>query len=348
MTRGQVGVIVYRILIGLDTTKMQDYRENVSYAKGENEPSAILFSISTHETAGKTLTLKEDWSLTSDLDWAVPGGDTLTIDGQGKFHLYEMGGMLQNSAVGTVTFTGGTILYPEGNSWTDTSDQLMVDGQAHTVTVDSGISNGTITTDLEKAKKDEIMTLTVTPAKNYELDTLTVTDENGAKVVVNNRVFTMPASNVTINATFKQSATTPSGGGSSSNTTTTTNKATGTVMEITKNPDGSTLVIETKKDGTVTTTNTAENGVKTVTADEIGKNVTATVTIPDSVGTATVTIPADVVPGTVAIDAKTGEIIKLSIPTGDGLTIKLDGSTDLILVDKSKDFTDTAGHWAAV
>lgn len=131
-----------------------------------------------------------------------------------------------------------------------------------------------------------------------------------------------------------------------SKTTIVTDKKTGTVTETTKYKDGSTLVVETKKDGTVTTTETAANGVKVKTVDEPREDVTATVTIPRSVGTTTVTIPADTTPGTVAVDAKTGEIVKLSVPTEDGLTVKLDGSADLVLVDKSKDFTDTRNHWA--
>ena len=63
-------------------------------------------------------------------------------------------------------------------------------------------------------------------------------------------------------------------------------------------------------------------------------------------GTATVTIPADTTPGTVAVDAKTGEIVKLSVPTEDGMTVKLVGSANLVLEDRSKNFTDTRNHWA--
>ena len=110
--------------------------------------------------------------------------------------------------------------------------------------------------------------------------------------------------------------------------------------------DGSTLEVETRKDGTVTTTETAKNGVKVKTVDEPGKDVTAKVTIPKSVGEAVVTIPADTDYGTVAVDADTGEIVKLSVPTRDGMTVKLEGSAGLVLVDRSRDFTDTNGHYA--
>lgn len=131
-----------------------------------------------------------------------------------------------------------------------------------------------------------------------------------------------------------------------STTTTVTDKKTGTVTETTKFKDGSTLVVETKKDGTITTTETAKNGVKVRTVDEPGEDVTATVTIPRSVGEAVVTIPADVDYGMVAVDADTGEIMKLSVPTEDGMTVKLDGSAELVLVERSLDFTDTNNHWA--
>ena len=39
---------------------------------------------------------------------------------------------------------------------------------------------------------------------DYVLDSLTVTDANGNKVTVTNNSFTMPSSNVTITATFKE------------------------------------------------------------------------------------------------------------------------------------------------
>ena len=142
--------------------------------------------------------------------------------------------------------------------------------------------------------------------------------------------------------TTTETTTNPDG----SKTTTVTDKKTGTVTETTKFKDGSTLVVETKKDGTVTTTETAKNGVKVRTMDEPGEDVTATVTIPRSVGEAVVTIPADVDYGMVAVDADTGEIVKLSVPTEDGMTVKLDGSAELVLVERSLDFTDTNNHWA--
>jgi len=131
-----------------------------------------------------------------------------------------------------------------------------------------------------------------------------------------------------------------------SGTTTVTDDKTGTVTETVKNTDGSTTVIETQKDGTMTTTDTAKNGVKTVTVAKPDENVKASVTLPSGVTSAKVTVPVKANSGTVAVDAKTGEVIKLSIPADDGLSLKLDNSADLIVINKSRNFADTKGHWA--
>lgn len=129
-------------------------------------------------------------------------------------------------------------------------------------------------------------------------------------------------------------------------TTTVTDKETGTVTTTTKKTDGSTTVVETKKDGAVTITDTAKNGVKVEAVSKPGTDTSARVTLPASVETATVTLPVEVTPGTVAVDARTGEVVKLSAPTEAGMAVKLDGSAELILEDRSKAFTDTDGHWA--
>lgn len=142
--------------------------------------------------------------------------------------------------------------------------------------------------------------------------------------------------------TKTETVTNPDG----SRTTTVTNKTTGTVTATTKYQDGATLVVETKKDGTKTTTSTAKNGVIVKTVDAPDQAVTASVTLPKDVATAVVTIPAATAPGLVAVDAATGEVVKLSVPTQDGVLVKLDASAQLVLADRAKDFTDSAGHWA--
>jgi uncharacterized repeat protein (TIGR02543 family) len=69
---------------------------------------------------------------------------------------------------------------------------------------------GKVTASKVKAAKDNNVTLTVTADKGKALDTLTVTDASGNKIAVTKKAngtytFTMPASKVTVTATFKDS-----------------------------------------------------------------------------------------------------------------------------------------------
>ena len=69
--------------------------------------------------------------------------------------------------------------------------------------------HGTIAVEPQKAAKGETVALIVKPDQGYRLDTLTVTDQGGKEVPVTEKngkyTFTMPASKVTVKATFLQS-----------------------------------------------------------------------------------------------------------------------------------------------
>ena len=75
-------------------------------------------------------------------------------------------------------------------------------GAKYDVTVNS-TTNGTVTADPTSAEAGTTITLTVTPAGGYVLDALTVTDASSNPVTVTDNKFTMPASDVTVTATFK-------------------------------------------------------------------------------------------------------------------------------------------------
>ena len=66
----------------------------------------------------------------------------------------------------------------------------------------SSTSNGSVTANSTSVKAGETVTLTVRPDDGYELGTLSVKDANGNDIAVNNNQFTMPASDVTVSATF--------------------------------------------------------------------------------------------------------------------------------------------------
>lgn len=73
----------------------------------------------------------------------------------------------------------------------------------YTITI-NGTTNGAVTASADKATQGTEITLTVTPATGYELDVLSVKDAENNDVAVNNFKFSMPASNVTVSATFKE------------------------------------------------------------------------------------------------------------------------------------------------
>lgn len=294
-TRGEAGVLLYRTLIGVDQTKMKDYQDNVGYVLPEESSGASQQSVESTQnafavtdaatfadpkTTSVTLTLREDWRLTSDLDLNVPEGTTLTIQGNGQYYIYEMGGKLQNSGLGKVEFTD-TILYPAENSEAATkatSDQLMMDRQPHKVMVDQGIENGSITirNSLTQAKKGDTVTMTVNPNSGYELDSITVTatEVNGITVTVSgNNTFTMPASDVTITATFKEKTTT----GGNQGTGTGTGSGTG--------------------GGTPTQTVTVDSGEEDSGEEDSGEKGLVKVSTPNAAEGDTVTLTASPNPG---------------------------------------------------
>lgn len=74
------------------------------------------------------------------------------------------------------------------------------------VMVPDGIQNGTVTTSVAKAAEGQTVTVTATPAEGYELEALSVMDAQNNAVEVTNNTFVMPASDVTVAATFKATA----------------------------------------------------------------------------------------------------------------------------------------------
>ena len=71
----------------------------------------------------------------------------------------------------------------------------------HTVTINES-ENGTVSFESSGAYKDDEVTLTVTPDEGYRLSALTVKDADENEITVTDGKFTMPASDVTISATF--------------------------------------------------------------------------------------------------------------------------------------------------
>lgn len=168
---------------------------------------------------------------------------------------------------------------------------------------------------------------------------------------------------ILLKAEVKQDS--PNLGGSSSSYTTIT---------TTNNPDGSiTVTVTNKLTGTVTKTTTAKDGTKAVTEIKKDGIKTVEVTLP-TVPSGTIKLPVDPVkigesitvktttptgivipiespkPGVVAVLVKsdgTEEIIRKSVTGENSISLRLEGSIEVKLVDYGKSFTDVAiDNWA--
>ena len=135
-------------------------------------------------------------------------GTTVTLSVAPDAH-YELGTLTvtdaDNNAVQTTAAANGTytfVMPPSNVTVAATFSRIP------TITIGS-MTNGAVTADLDEATAGTTVTLTVAPDLPwYELETLTVTDAESnpvtttAGATAGSYTFTMPASNVTVNATF--------------------------------------------------------------------------------------------------------------------------------------------------
>lgn len=107
-----------------------------------------------------------------------------------------------NFQIETTNQSDITIKYDGDKTVTVTSASSAVN---YKVTVDKNIKNGTVTTSETLLAEGKTFTVTSEPSDGYELDTVTVKDANGNAIKPNSDgSYTMPASNVTVSATFAQ------------------------------------------------------------------------------------------------------------------------------------------------
>ena len=143
---------------------------------------------------GQTITLLQDGLS------AAMSGDSRTIHFVGA-----------DNTVKTVTVNGQTVNVPGDYTYTTSTGGGVV--TRYDVTL-ADTDNGSITATHKRASKNSTVTITATPAEGYVVDAVTVTDKDGDKVAVtkkddNKYTFKMPASDVTVKATFKATQTEP-------------------------------------------------------------------------------------------------------------------------------------------
>ena len=95
--------------------------------------------------------------------------------------------------------------YVAANVKTVVENGVTYVGNEYTITVTDG-TNGKVKADKAKAISGQVVTLTALADNDYVLDAFTVTDEKGNAIEVVDGKFVMPASNVTVKATFKSVA----------------------------------------------------------------------------------------------------------------------------------------------
>ena len=217
-----------------------------------------------------------------------------------------------------------------------------------------------------------IFTPTGADAGNYttatgELTLYSVSTGGGSSSVstVKTDTVTNPDGSVTKTETKKDGTkveTTTGKDGSVSQTTTNPN---GSSVTETKAADGSTGTVKTDKNGQTTAETTLSNKaiedakrngepVKTPVEVKATRNSdtapTVKIELPRNSGETKIEIPVDNVnTGTVAVIVHpdgTEEIVKDSIPTENGVQLTVNGDATVKVMDNSKNFTDTAGHWS--
>ena len=120
-----------------------------------------------------------------------------------------------NTSVATVAGNGQVTILAAGTTtikatWAGNADYcadeasytLTVLPKTYTITVANNISNGSVSADKSSAVEGATVTLTATPAAGYKFGAWDVKDASSNAVTVTDNKFTMPASNVTVSATF--------------------------------------------------------------------------------------------------------------------------------------------------
>ena len=145
----------------------------------------IMYAVSFSANGG-TGTM-DNVSVAEDSEYTLPANSFTAPTGK-EFDKWQIGDNTYADGA-KVTITGNTTV---NATW-----------KAVNYAVNMGtFTNGSVTAN-STAKMGDTVTLTVTPATGYKLDTLTVIDASSNSVTVTNNQFTMPAGNVTVNATFK-------------------------------------------------------------------------------------------------------------------------------------------------
>ena len=214
------------------------------------------YSITAAQVTGGSLTVAA----------SAEEGSTVTIT-----PVPELGYELDNIVLkGSET---GNTLTLQGSSFTMPNENVTLTATFKKInyTINSAQTvNGTVTVPATANYGDEV-TITIVPDEGYAIDTLSVKDASENAIEVTNGKFTMPASSVTVTATFKACTYTvgveEATGGTVSVDKTTANY--GDIITVTVNADPGYAVDKVLLDGNEITTNTFAMPAKNVTVSAV-------------------------------------------------------------------------------
>ena len=208
--------VYVRMVAGLDAGDVLDYVLIESDAadeeielSGEVVPTHTLTYSATHGSISGVLS-GTSTVVASGASVAEGGEVDITADPDDnyRFASWEVSGIgssLLSTTNNPTTFTMGTA------NATVTANFERV----YTVTCATGLTNGSVESDVDVAAEDDIVTITATPANGYMLNTITVAKEGGGNIDEgdidiegNTAMFAMPADNVTVSATFTEKTAT--------------------------------------------------------------------------------------------------------------------------------------------
>ena len=170
-----------------------------------DKTSVTLYSNTTPNTVTLTATVQPN-NTTDTVVWSSSDENVATVNN----------GVVSAVANGTATITakaGDQTATCTVTVKTYSSGSSSSGATRYTVSVEDA-DNGTVKVSPTRASKGSTVTITVTPDEGYELDKLIVTDKNGDKVKLTDKgdgkyTFKMPASKITVEATFAEISTEP-------------------------------------------------------------------------------------------------------------------------------------------
>ena len=197
------------------------YYQDVATALNAAQPGDMINDLAvSDETNTCTVTLNYNDNSGENTVLTVAKDTSITLPSPNRF-----GYTFRHWSDGSETYSAGmkvtindditfTAVWRSNSSSSSSSGGSSSSSNRYTVSVDSGIDNGSISVSPSRAERGDTVTITIDPDEGYELDSLTVRDSRGNRIDVERQsdtryTFEMPSGRVTVDATFTEVVETP-------------------------------------------------------------------------------------------------------------------------------------------